>query len=53
MGLALTYYVNLKLSTRQTAHALLGIHGMKISHTMVANYDMKAAALIKPFYRYL
>ncbi len=49
MGLCLTYHVNLKLSTRQTAHALLEVHGIKISHTMVANYALTAAAVIKPF----
>lgn len=49
MGLCLTYHVNLKLSTRQTAHALTEIHNINISHTMVANYAMTAAAIIKPF----
>ena len=49
MGLCLTYHVNLKLSTRQTKHALEEVHGIKISHTMVANYAMTAAAVIKPF----
>lgn len=49
MGLCLTYHVNLKLSTRQTAHALEEIHGIKISHTMIANYALTAAAVIKPF----
>ncbi|MTK11984.1 MAG: DDE-type integrase/transposase/recombinase [Clostridiaceae bacterium] len=49
MGLCLTYHVNLKLSTRQTAHAMKEVHGIKISHTMVANYAMTAAAVIKPF----
>jgi len=49
MGLCLTYHVNLKLSTRQTAHALEEVHGIRISHTMVANYAMTAAAVIKPF----
>nr|WP_242866314.1 DDE-type integrase/transposase/recombinase [Clostridium ljungdahlii] len=49
MGLCLTYHVNLKLSTRQTAHALSEVHGIKISHTMIANYAMTAAAVIKPF----
>jgi transposase-like protein/transcription elongation factor Elf1 len=48
MGLCLTYHVNLKLSTRQTAHALQEVHGIKISHTMVSNYAMTAAAVIKP-----
>lgn len=49
MGLCLTYHVNLKLSTRQTAHALQEVHGINISHTMVANYALTAAAVIKPF----
>jgi transposase-like protein/ssDNA-binding Zn-finger/Zn-ribbon topoisomerase 1 len=49
MGLCLTYHVNLKLSTRQTAHALSEVHGIKISHTMIANYAITAAAVIKPF----
>ena len=49
MGLCLTYHVNLKLSTRQTSHALKEIHGINISHTMVSNYAMTAAAVIKPF----
>jgi len=49
MGLCLTYHVNLKLSTRQTAHALKEVHGVDISHTMVANYALTAASVIKPF----
>ena len=49
LGLVLTYHVNLKLSTRQTSHALKDIHGIDISHTTVANYAMSAAAVIKPF----
>ena len=49
MGLCLTYHVNLKLSTRQTAHALAEVHGINISHTTVANYALTAAAVIKPF----
>jgi len=49
MGLCLTYHVNLKLSTRQTAHALAEVHGIKISHTMVSNYALTSAAVIKPF----
>lgn len=49
LGLVLTYHVNLGLSTRKTAHALEEIHGIKISHTTVANYAMTAAAVIKPF----
>lgn len=49
MGLCLTYHVNLKLSTRQTANALREIHGINISHATIANYAMTAAAVIKPF----
>ena len=49
MGLCLTYHVNLKLSTRKTAHALKEIHGIYISHRTVANYALTAAAVIKPF----
>ena len=49
MGLCLTYHVNLKLSTRQTAHALAEVHGIDISHTMVSNYALTAASVIKPF----
>jgi transposase-like protein len=49
MGLCLTYHVNLSLSLRKTAQALHDIHGISISHTMVANYAHTAAAVIKPF----
>ena len=49
LGLVLTYHINLKLSTRQTSHALEEVHNIKISHTTVANYAMTAAAVIKPF----
>jgi len=49
MGLCLTYHVNLNLSTRQTAHAMSEVHGIKISHTTVANFAQTAAAVIKPF----
>ena len=50
LGLVLTYHVNLKLSTRQTAHALKEVHGIDISHTTVAHhYAMTAASVIKPF----
>lgn len=49
IDLCLTYHVNLKPSSRLTAHALKEAHGIKISHTMVANYAMTATAVIKPF----
>ena len=47
--LILCYHVYFKLSTRKTAQALVEIHGIKISHTMVANSALAAAAVIKPF----
>jgi len=49
MGLCLTYKVNLGLSLRKTAEALSDIHGISISHTMVANFARTAAVLVKPF----
>lgn len=49
MGLCLTYAVNLGLSLRKTALAMKEIHGVDISHTMVANYMKTAACVIKPF----
>jgi len=49
MSLCLTYHVNLSLSLRKTAHALKDVHGIDISHTMVANYAKTAAVVIKPF----
>lgn len=49
MSLCLTYHVNLSLSLRKTAQALNDIHGIDISHTMVANYARTAALVIKPF----
>jgi len=49
MGLCLTYHVNLGLSLRMTALALKEVHGIDISHTMVANYSRTAASIIKPF----
>lgn len=49
MGLCLTYHVNLGLSLRVTSRALNEIHGVCVSHTMVANYAKTAAVLVKPF----
>lgn len=49
MGLCLTYHVNLQLSLRKTAQALLDIHSIKISHQQVANYARTAAIMVKPF----
>lgn len=49
MSLCLTYRVNLGLSLRKTAQAMKDIHGISISHQMVANYCKTAAVCIKPF----
>lgn len=49
MGLCLTYHVNLGLSSRKTAEALLYIHGVKISHVTVSKYAKTAAVNVKPF----
>ncbi|MCR5235455.1 MAG: DDE-type integrase/transposase/recombinase [Lachnospiraceae bacterium] len=49
MSLCLTYRVNLGLSLRKTAQALKDIHGISISHQMVANYCRTAALCVKPF----
>ena len=49
MSLCLTYRVNLGLSLRKTAQALKDIHGISISHQMVANYCKTAALCVKPF----
>jgi transposase-like protein/DNA-directed RNA polymerase subunit RPC12/RpoP len=52
MSLCLTYHVNLGLSLRKTSSALADIHGIVVSHTMVANYCKTAAIVIKPFVDY-
>lgn len=49
MSLCLAYRVNLGLSLRKTAQALKDIHGISISHQMVANYCKTAATCVKPF----
>ena len=43
MGLALTYLINCGMSTRATARVLREVHGVKISHTQIANYATTAA----------
>lgn len=49
MGLCLTYLVNCGLSTRKTRDVMREVHGIKISHTQIANYATTAAYLVKPF----
>lgn len=49
MGLCLTYLVNCGLSTRKTRDIMREVHGVKISHTQIANYATTAAYVIKSF----
>ena len=49
MGLCLTYLVNCGLSTRKTRDVMREVHGIKISHTQIANYATTAAYCVKPF----
>ena len=49
MGLCLTYLVNCGMSTRATSRVMREVHGVKISHTQIANYATTAAYCIKPF----
>lgn len=49
MGLCLTYLVNCGLSTRKTSDILREVHGVKISHTQIANYATTASYCLKPF----
>ena len=49
LGLALTYYVNYGLSTRQTSSILWDVHRIKLSHQTVANYASSAARVLKPY----
>jgi transposase-like protein/uncharacterized protein YbaR (Trm112 family) len=49
MSLCLTFHVNLGLSLRKSSQALFDLYGIKVSHTMIANYCQTAAVVIKPF----
>ncbi len=49
MSLCLTYPCQPGPFPSETAYALEDVHGIKVSHTMVANYCKTAAVLIKPF----
>lgn len=49
MGLCLTYHINCGLSTRMTSRVLREVHGVKISHSQVANYAYSASLMVKPF----
>lgn len=49
ISMALTYFVNIGLSSRQTREALLRIHEIKVSHQTIINYANSAASLICDF----
>jgi transposase-like protein len=49
LGLCLTYVVNCSLSVRKTQAVLREVHGVVISHSMVARYVRAASAIVAPF----
>ena len=49
LGLCLTYVVNCGLSMRKTQEVLREVHGVLISHSMVARYVRTASAIVAPF----
>lgn len=49
MGLCLTYVVNCGLSTRQTRDVMRDVHGVIISHAIIAKYVRTASAMVQPF----
>jgi transposase-like protein len=49
LGLCLTYVVNCSLSTRATSRVMLDIHGVRISHGMIARYVQSASAIVAQF----
>jgi transposase-like protein/DNA-directed RNA polymerase subunit RPC12/RpoP len=49
LGLCLTYVVNCSLSFRQTQRVMLDVHGVLISHGMIARYVHTASAIVSQF----
>ena len=49
LGLCLTYVVNCGLSVRKTKEVLREVHGVIISHAMVARYVRTASAILAPY----
>jgi transposase-like protein/ssDNA-binding Zn-finger/Zn-ribbon topoisomerase 1 len=49
LGLCLTYVVNCSLSFRQTQRVMLDVHGVPISHGMIARYVHTASAVVSQF----
>ena len=50
LGLVLTYHINYGLSARSTASIMYDVHGVKISHQTIHNYEMAVAAVVRPFW---
>lgn len=49
LGLCLTYVVNCGLSTRASARVMLDVHGVIISHSMIARYVHTASNIVSQF----
>jgi len=49
VSLALSFYINLGLSSRQVADAFYGLFRVSISHQTIINWLNSAACLLKPF----
>jgi transposase-like protein len=49
LGLCLTYVVNCGLSFRQAQRVMPGVHGVLISHGMIARYVHTASAVVSQF----
>ncbi|WP_255457938.1 DDE-type integrase/transposase/recombinase [Levilactobacillus tujiorum] len=50
LGLILTYHINYGLSARRTAAIMYDIHGVKVSHQTIHNYEEAVATIIRPFW---
>lgn len=49
LGLVLSLFINLSMSSRQTRDALMGLFGISLSHQTVINYVEAAASYIAPW----
>ena len=50
VSLALAFYINVGISSRETARALGGIFGVSVSHQTIINWLNSCAYLLKPFF---
>lgn len=50
LGLVLTYHINYGLSARRTAALMYDVHGVKLSHQTIHNYEQAVATIIRPFW---